>query len=125
MGGYPDKILPREPSLGPAGEETATTKRSSEQQRREASHRGEERGATQQSGLDVGEGDEGGDDEDHEQRHEDQVVALALVLLGRELLLLADERGLVVDGTGAATGLRALVLGREVLVGYGGLLRGV
>ena len=36
------KILPRESSLGPAGEETLTTERSSEQQRREAGHRGEE-----------------------------------------------------------------------------------
>lgn len=41
-GGHPDKILPREPSLGPAGEETATTEKSSEQQRRESGHRGEE-----------------------------------------------------------------------------------
>ena len=43
--------LPREPSMGPAGEGTEPTERSSEQQRREASHRGEERGATQQRVL--------------------------------------------------------------------------
>jgi len=108
--------------VGPAGEVAGKRGRSLEQQRREASHRGEERDATQQSGLDVGEGDEGRDDEDHEQRHEDEVVALALVLLGCQLLLLADERGLAVDGTGVAAGLCALVLGREVLVGHGGLL---
>ena len=41
-GGHPDTVLPREPSLGPAGEETATTEKSSEQQRRESGHRGEE-----------------------------------------------------------------------------------
>ena len=38
-GGHPDKILPREPSLGPAGEGTATTEKSSGQQRRESGHR--------------------------------------------------------------------------------------
>ena len=68
--------------MGPAGEGTEPTERSSEQQRREASHRGEERGATQHSCLDVGEGNEGRDDEDHDQRHKDQVVALALYCSG-------------------------------------------
>ena len=100
----------------------ATTEKSSGQQRREAGHRGEERGATQQGSLDVREGNKEGNDAENHDGHEDEVVALALVLLGCQLLLLADERGLAVDGTGVATGLRALVLGREVLVGHGGLL---
>ena len=38
-GGHPDKILPREPWLGPAGEGAEPTERSSEQQRRETGHR--------------------------------------------------------------------------------------
>ena len=88
-----------------------TTESASEQQRREAGHRGKERGATQHSCLDVGEGNEGRDDEDHDQRHQDEVVALALVLLGGQLLLLTDERGLAVDGTGVAAWLRAVVWG--------------
>ena len=41
-GAHPDKILPREPLLGPAGEGAEPTEKSSEQQRRESGHRGEE-----------------------------------------------------------------------------------
>ena len=51
VGGHPDKVLPREASLGPAGEETVTAERSLEQQREHRRGRGDECGSAQQRVL--------------------------------------------------------------------------